>query len=182
MLILQENDPFHFGTVGRSVFTVLRLETADSWDQILYINLYGCDQVNIPGRPYGLGRALESISFAAASPRCEPLKLLQYRVDEARRRAGRPGSVGELDKGRVQPRKPELEGGFRAAHPRRSGGSAVRLGRPGRAHPKVVEGQGCAVLDQVVQEARDPARHVGRVEETEVEAEDLWVVEVARVE
>ena len=64
MLILQENDPFHFGTVGRSVFTVLRLETADSWDQILYINLYGCDQVNIPGRPYGLGRALESISFA----------------------------------------------------------------------------------------------------------------------
>jgi voltage-gated sodium channel len=35
MLVLQGNDPFHFGTVGRSVFTVLRLETGDSWDQIL---------------------------------------------------------------------------------------------------------------------------------------------------
>jgi hypothetical protein len=32
-------DPFHFGTVGRAVFTVLRLETGDSWDQILYINM-----------------------------------------------------------------------------------------------------------------------------------------------
>jgi len=39
MLILQANDPFHFGTVGRAVFTILRLETGDSWDQILYINM-----------------------------------------------------------------------------------------------------------------------------------------------
>ena len=42
MLVLQYMDPFHFGTVGRSVFTILRLETGDSWDQILYINMYGC--------------------------------------------------------------------------------------------------------------------------------------------
>jgi hypothetical protein len=35
-------DPFHFGNVGRAMFTVLRMETLDSWDQILYITMYGC--------------------------------------------------------------------------------------------------------------------------------------------
>ena len=42
MLVMAQNDPFHFGSVGRSIFTVLRLETGDSWDQVLYINMYGC--------------------------------------------------------------------------------------------------------------------------------------------
>ncbi len=39
MLVMKGNDPFHFGSVARSVFTVLRLETGDSWDQVLYINM-----------------------------------------------------------------------------------------------------------------------------------------------
>jgi len=33
MLIFRNNDPFHWGSVGRSMFTMLRLETLDSWDQ-----------------------------------------------------------------------------------------------------------------------------------------------------
>jgi hypothetical protein len=35
MLLMGGNDPFHFGTVGRSMFSVLRLESFDTWDQIL---------------------------------------------------------------------------------------------------------------------------------------------------
>jgi len=42
MLVWGSNDPFHFGTVPRAVFNVLRIETLDSWDQILYIAMYGC--------------------------------------------------------------------------------------------------------------------------------------------
>ena len=43
MLLFKANDPFHFGSVGRSMFTILRLETLDTWDQVLFLNLYGCD-------------------------------------------------------------------------------------------------------------------------------------------
>lgn len=44
MLIFRDNDPFHWGSVGRSMFTMLRLETLDNLDQILYITVYGCDE------------------------------------------------------------------------------------------------------------------------------------------
>jgi len=43
MLIFRANDPFHFGSVGKALFTVLRMETLDTWDQILYMVMYGCD-------------------------------------------------------------------------------------------------------------------------------------------
>jgi len=36
-------DPFHFGSVGRAMFSVLRIETLDTWDQILYIAMFGCE-------------------------------------------------------------------------------------------------------------------------------------------
>jgi len=42
MLVFQQNDPFHFGSLGRSMFTILRLETMDAWEQILYLAVYGC--------------------------------------------------------------------------------------------------------------------------------------------
>jgi hypothetical protein len=35
MLLFRENDPFHFGSIGRSMFTVLRIETLDTWDQVV---------------------------------------------------------------------------------------------------------------------------------------------------
>ena len=67
MIFLRGNDPFHFGTVSRALFSVIRMETLDSWDQILYIALYGCDEYpagydftfRAPGlrctEPYALG-------------------------------------------------------------------------------------------------------------------------------
>jgi len=42
MMIFKSNDPFHFGSLARAMFTVLRIETLDSWDQILYIAMFGC--------------------------------------------------------------------------------------------------------------------------------------------
>jgi voltage-gated sodium channel len=47
VLLFKKTDPFHFGTVGRAMFTILRIETLDSWDQILYITMFGCE--NYPG-------------------------------------------------------------------------------------------------------------------------------------
>ena len=43
MLFLRANDPFHFGTLPRAMFSILRIETLDSWDQILYIAMFGCE-------------------------------------------------------------------------------------------------------------------------------------------
>jgi len=44
IIIFRENDPFHFGSVSRAMFTIFRIETLDTWDQILYIAMYGCDK------------------------------------------------------------------------------------------------------------------------------------------
>jgi len=41
MLMLKHADPFHWGSIGRAMFTVLRVETLDSWDVMLYIGMYG---------------------------------------------------------------------------------------------------------------------------------------------
>jgi voltage-gated sodium channel len=42
MMEFKANDPFHFGTLMSAIFSVWRIETGDSWDQILRINMYGC--------------------------------------------------------------------------------------------------------------------------------------------
>ena len=42
VIMFGESDPFHFGTVGSALFSIYRIETLDSWDQILRINIYGC--------------------------------------------------------------------------------------------------------------------------------------------
>ena len=51
MLMFGKNDPFHFGSIPRAMFTYLRLETLDTWDEILNINLYGCGKFP-RGYPY----------------------------------------------------------------------------------------------------------------------------------
>ena len=39
MIIFKANDPFHFGTLSIALLTVYRIETLDTWDQILRVNL-----------------------------------------------------------------------------------------------------------------------------------------------
>eukprot|EP01043_Picozoa_sp_COSAG02_P002249 COSAG02_NODE_51_length_44689_cov_29.477361_21_plen_556_part_00 len=38
-----QNDPFHFGTLGRAITTLFRVATRGGWGRVMYFQLYGCD-------------------------------------------------------------------------------------------------------------------------------------------
>lgn len=42
--LFQSNDPFNFGTLPRSLLTMVRICTLDNWGDVMYINIYGCDK------------------------------------------------------------------------------------------------------------------------------------------
>ena len=60
MLLFRKNDPFHFGSVSRAMFSILIVETLDSWVDLMYVNMYGCGAYPL-GYPY-----LGSDSFGAS--------------------------------------------------------------------------------------------------------------------
>jgi hypothetical protein len=59
MLLMKGNDPFHFGSVGKAMFTIMRMETLDSWDKILQINVLGCAEFPINGYPIVTNKDLQ---------------------------------------------------------------------------------------------------------------------------
>ena len=42
MMLFEKNDPAHFGTLIRAMMSIWQIETLDSWEEILYINMLGC--------------------------------------------------------------------------------------------------------------------------------------------
>lgn len=38
----RENDPWHFGNLGRAMLTLFRVSTMEDWTDVMYINIYGC--------------------------------------------------------------------------------------------------------------------------------------------
>merc|ERR1711988_1248036 len=42
MMLFAENDPWHFGSLHRTVFTLWRVSTFEDWTDIMYINMFGC--------------------------------------------------------------------------------------------------------------------------------------------
>jgi voltage-gated sodium channel len=42
VLLFEENDPRYFGDLGEAFLTLFRVMTCDSWAEILYINMNGC--------------------------------------------------------------------------------------------------------------------------------------------
>jgi Ca2+-binding EF-hand superfamily protein/ABC-type multidrug transport system fused ATPase/permease subunit len=44
MILFKENDPWHFGTLHISMLTLFRCATLEDWTDVMYINIYGCDQ------------------------------------------------------------------------------------------------------------------------------------------
>mmetsp|Transcript_21491 Transcript_21491/g.31197 ORF Transcript_21491/g.31197 Transcript_21491/m.31197 type:complete len:1077 (-) Transcript_21491:74-3304(-) len=44
MILFRKNDPFHFGNLHISMFTLFRMSTLDDWTEIMYVNVYGCDR------------------------------------------------------------------------------------------------------------------------------------------
>ncbi len=56
-----ENDPIHFENLQTSMLTLFRMVTFEDWTDIMYINMYGCDQ-------YGYEGARLECSNPSASP------------------------------------------------------------------------------------------------------------------
>lgn len=50
MMLFRVNDPFNFGSLHISMFTLFRCATLDDWASIMFINTYGCDEY--PGETY----------------------------------------------------------------------------------------------------------------------------------
>ena len=44
MLLFEKNDPMNFGSVPQSMMTIWRVETLDGWEEVMYINMFGCDR------------------------------------------------------------------------------------------------------------------------------------------
>lgn len=42
--MFRRNDPFHFANMSRTMVTLYRFETLQSWEMVLYINMFGCDR------------------------------------------------------------------------------------------------------------------------------------------
>ncbi|GFO95914.1 Ion transport protein [groundwater metagenome] len=56
-----ENDPIHFGNLQTALLSLFRMVTFDNWTEIMYINMYGCDQ-------YGYNGAWLECTNPSASP------------------------------------------------------------------------------------------------------------------
>jgi len=42
MILFQNNDPWHFGTLGYTLVTLFRMATLEDWTDVMYINMHGC--------------------------------------------------------------------------------------------------------------------------------------------
>ncbi|CAK9092502.1 Sodium channel protein type 11 subunit alpha (Peripheral nerve sodium channel 5) (PN5) (Sensory neuron sodium channel 2) (Sodium channel protein type XI subunit alpha) (Voltage-gated sodium channel subunit alpha Nav1.9) (hNaN) [Durusdinium trenchii] len=49
MILFQQSDPWHFGTLHISLFTLFRCATLEDWTDVMYINMYGCDMYGYDG-------------------------------------------------------------------------------------------------------------------------------------
>lgn len=70
VFIYGANDPWHFGTLQTAMLTLFRVVTLEDWTDVMYINMFGCE--NYSGYPEGwctqssaspIGAALFFVSF-----------------------------------------------------------------------------------------------------------------------
>lgn len=52
----RQNDPFHFGRLHISMYSLFQIATLDNWGDIMFVNVYGCDVY--PPRPTQTARQL----------------------------------------------------------------------------------------------------------------------------
>ena len=64
MILFKENDPWHFGTLHISMLTLFRCATLEDWTDVMYINIYGCDQWGYEEHP-ALCRNPKKMGWAA---------------------------------------------------------------------------------------------------------------------
>lgn len=69
VFLFGQNDPWHFANLENSMITLFRVVTLEDWTDVMYINMYGCDQyADYPGACENpsrspLGAAFFFISF-----------------------------------------------------------------------------------------------------------------------
>jgi len=51
MVLFEQNDPWHFGTLHMSLITLFRCSTLEDWSDVMYINMYGCDKYGYEDMP-----------------------------------------------------------------------------------------------------------------------------------
>ena len=73
VIIFGENDPIHFKNIPLAVLSLFRVITLEDWTDVMYINMYGCDQYGYGGYEHlctnpsamPVGGALFFVSFVA---------------------------------------------------------------------------------------------------------------------
>ena len=56
MIVFMANDPWHFGTLHISMFTLFRASTCEDWTDIMYVNMHSCQNYG-----YSVGPGVEEI-------------------------------------------------------------------------------------------------------------------------
>ena len=51
IILFKDNDPWHFGTLHVAMLSLFRASTFEDWTDIMYINMYGCDQYGYSSWP-----------------------------------------------------------------------------------------------------------------------------------
>jgi len=49
IMMFADNDPFHWGTLPLAMMTLFRASTLEDWTDVMYFNIYGCDQYKSGG-------------------------------------------------------------------------------------------------------------------------------------
>lgn len=53
VFLFSQNDPFHFGTLQRSMLSLYRVVTMEGWTALMYTQLFGCAEFPFPVMPNG---------------------------------------------------------------------------------------------------------------------------------
>jgi voltage-gated sodium channel len=43
VFVFGQNDPLHFGSLGTAMLSLFRISTLEGWSEIMYVNMFGCD-------------------------------------------------------------------------------------------------------------------------------------------
>ena len=72
VFLFGKNDPLHFDTLGTAMLSLFRISTLEGWTEIMYVNMFGCDNPKwgyspesgcISPEPHGAAAVLYFVSF-----------------------------------------------------------------------------------------------------------------------
>ncbi|MCE7922132.1 MAG: ion transporter [Haliscomenobacteraceae bacterium CHB4] len=67
-----KNDPLHFGSLGTAMLSLFRISTLEGWTEIMYVNMFGCDDPKwgygpesgcLTPQPHGTAAVLYFVTF-----------------------------------------------------------------------------------------------------------------------